>query len=196
VVKKSEFPESLVKKYKFMFKSISEKQKKVFEALGSKFGYKNISQAPRIEKVIVSTGVGSTIDKKKVELIPERLALITGQKPSQQLAKKSISQFKVREGDLVGYRVTLRGKMAAAFLDKLIHIALPRTRDFRGLSPDGVDEMGNYSFGIKESTIFPEIADEELKNVFGMSVTIVTSSREKEQTVALLEYVGLPFKKQ
>ncbi len=152
-------------------------------------------QTPKIEKIVVSTGVGSITDKKKIELIPERLARITGQKPSKQLAKKSISQFKVREGELSGFKVTLRGKTARTFLDKLIHIALPRTRDFRGLSVDGVDEMGNYSFGIKESTIFPEIADEELKNVFGMSVTIVTTSRDKNQTVAFLEYLGLPFKK-
>ncbi len=178
-----------------MFTSTTEKEKIAFTTLKDKFSYKNVSQSPKIEKIVVSTGVGSITDKKKVELIPQRLALITGQKPSKQLSKKSIAQFKVREGELVGYRVTLRGKMAKTFFDKLIHIALPRTRDFRGLSADGVDEMGNYSFGIKESTIFPEIADEELKNVFGMSVTIVTTSSDKKQTVAFLEYLGLPFKK-
>jgi len=178
-----------------MFQSIITKEKSAFDSLKSKFGYTNRLQVPRIEKIVIATGVGSITDKKKIELIPERLALITGQKPSSQLAKKSIAQFKVREGQLVGYRVTLRGKMAKTFLDKLIHIALPRTRDFRGLSPDGVDEMGNYTFGIKESTIFPETADEELKNVFGMSVTIVTTSRDKAQTIAFLEYLGLPLKK-
>jgi large subunit ribosomal protein L5 len=178
-----------------MFKSIIEKEIAAFESLKSKLGFENATQTPKIEKIIVSTGVGSITDKKKLELIPQRIAMITGQKPSPQLAKKSIAQFKVREGDLAGFRVTLRGKMATAFLDKLIHIALPRTRDFRGLSTDGVDEMGNYSFGIKESTIFPEIADEELKNVFGMSVTIVTSSKDKKHTIAFLEYLGLPFKK-
>lgn len=178
-----------------MFKSTTEKEKLAFESLKSKFSYKNVMQSPRIEKIIVSTGVGSITDKKKLELIPERIARITGQKPSEQLAKKSIAQFKVREGQLAGYRVTLRGKMAQTFLDKLIHVALPRTRDFRGLSKDGVDDMGNYSFGIKESTIFPEISDEELKNVFGMSITIVTTSNNKEQTIAFLEHLGLPFKK-
>ncbi|HMO79031.1 MAG TPA: 50S ribosomal protein L5 [Candidatus Paceibacterota bacterium] len=178
-----------------MYIDITTKEKEIFEKLKTKFNYTNPLQAPKIEKIIVSTGVGSTNDKKKIELIEQRLAQITGQKPSTQLAKKSIAQFKVREGQLSGYKVTLRGKMARDFLAKIIHIALPRTRDFRGLSKSGVDEMGNYSFGIKESTIFPETSDEELKNVFGMSVTIVTNSKNKEETLAFLEHIGLPFKK-
>ncbi|HMP67500.1 MAG TPA: 50S ribosomal protein L5 [Candidatus Paceibacterota bacterium] len=178
-----------------MYKNIIEKEKEVFEKLKDKFNYTNVLQAPKIEKIVVSTGVGSITDKKKLELIGEKLAQITGQKPSTQLAKKSIAQFKVREGQLSGYRVTLRGKIARNFLEKLVHIALPRTRDFRGLSTGGVDDMGNYSFGIKENTIFPETSDEELKNVFGMSITIVTSSKAKEETIAFLEHVGLPFKK-
>lgn len=177
-----------------MFKSVKEKEKEVFKALKEEFGYKNVFQAPRIKKIIVSTGVGSVTDKKKLELIPEKLALITGQKASIQNAKKSIAQFKVREGQLAGFKVTLRGKRADTFLDKLIHIALPRTRDFRGLSTKSVDEMGNYNIGIKENTIFPETSNEELRDVFGMSVTIVTSSKTKEETLALLKYLGLPFK--
>jgi len=177
-----------------MFKSIIEKQKETFTTLKDKFGYTNILQAPRIEKIVISTGVGSVTDKSKMQLIPEKLALITGQKPSLQPAKKSIAQFKVREGQTSGYRVTLRGKRAISFLDKLIHIALPRTRDFRGLSIKGADEMGNYSFGIKENTIFPETSDEELRNVFGMSVTIVTSAKVKEEAVEFLRHLGLPFK--
>lgn len=178
-----------------MYKSVIEKEKEVFEKLKDKFNYTNKLQAPRIEKIVVSTGVGSIVDKKKIELIEGRLAQITGQKPSVQLSKKSIAQFKLREGQMAGYRVTLRGRIARNFLDKLIHIALPRTRDFRGISLNGIDEMGNYSFGIKENTIFPETSDEELKNVFGMTVTIVTSSHTKEETAAFLEYLGLPFKK-
>jgi len=149
-------------------KTVSQKQKESFEKLKEKFGYKNVNQAPRIEKVVVSTGVGSTTDKNKLKLVPEKLALITGQKPLEIKAKKSIAQFKVREGQLSAYKSTLRGEQALGFLDKVIDIALPRTRDFRGLSADSVDEMGNYTFGIKENTIFPETTDEELRNVFGV----------------------------
>lgn len=179
-----------------MFKSVSQKQKESFEALKGKFGYTNVNEAPKIHKVVVSTGVGSTTDKNKLQLIPEKLALITGQKPREIKAKKSIAQFKVREGQLSAYKVTLRGQGALGFLDKVINIALPRTRDFRGLPKDSVDEMGNYTFGIKENTIFPETSDEELRNVFGMSVTIVVSnSSSKEETVSFLEMLGLPFKK-
>jgi large subunit ribosomal protein L5 len=175
-------------------KTIIEKQKDAFDAMKEQFNYKNRFQAPRVQKIVISTGVGSTSDKAKLALIPEKMALITGQKPSSQLAKKSIAQFKVREGQLSGFRVTLRGQRAMNFLEKLIHIALPRTRDFRGLSTDGIDEMGNYSFGVKENTIFPETSDEELRNVFGMSITIVTSSRTKEETAEFLKHLGMPFK--
>jgi large subunit ribosomal protein L5 len=178
-----------------MFKSVKQKEKEAFDVLKEKFGYTNKMQAPKIEKVVVSSGVGSITDKDKLKLVGEKIALITGQKPSSQKAKKSIAQFKVREGQLSGYRATLRGKEAYGFVDKLINIALPRTKDFRGLSADSIDEMGNYSFGIKENTIFPETSDEELRNVFGLSVTIVTSSKNKEETKAFLEFIGFPFKK-
>jgi large subunit ribosomal protein L5 len=177
-----------------MFKSTQQKEKEVFKALKEKFGYKNVNQAPRLVKIVVSSGVGSITDKNKLELVGEKIALITGQRPSSQKAKKSISQFKVREGQLSGYRVTLRGKNAYGFLDKLINIALPRTRDFRGISKKSVDEMGNFTFGIKENTIFPETSDEELKNVFGLSVSIITTSKSEEQTISYLEFLGLPFK--
>jgi len=179
-----------------MVKDVKTKEKEVFEALKDKFNYKNLHEAPRVEKVVISTGVGSLNDKNKMKLIPEKMAMITGQKPATQLAKKSIAQFKVREGQISGYRATLRGKMAYSFLDKLIHVALPRTRDFRGLSLESVDDMNNYTFGIKENTIFPETSEEELKNVFGMSVTVVTSAKSKEECLALLKYIGLPFKEQ
>jgi large subunit ribosomal protein L5 len=179
-----------------MFKTISQKQKEAFESLKDKFGYKNANQAPRVEKIVVSTGVGSTTDKQKLKLVPEKLALITGQKPLEIKAKKSIAQFKVREGQLSAFKVTLRGEKALGFLDKVINIALPRTRDFRGLSTASVDEMGNYTFGIKENTIFPETSDEELRNVFGMSITVVVSNTDsREETISFLELIGLPFKK-
>ena len=179
-----------------MFKTISQKQKEAFESLKDKFGYKNANQAPRVEKIVVSTGVGSTTDKQKLKLVPEKLALITGQKPLEIKAKKSIAQFKVREGQLSAFKVTLRGEKALGFLDKVINIALPRTRDFRGLSTASVDEMVNYTFGIKENTIFPETSDEELRNVFGMSITVVVSNTDsREETISFLELIGLPFKK-
>ena len=153
-------------------------------------------QAPRILKVILSTGIGSTKDKNKIKLIADRLGKITGQKPAVRQAKKSIAAFKLREGDVVGYQVTLRGKRMDTFLDKLIHVALPRTRDFRGINRSVVDEMGNATIGIKEHTIFPETGDEEIKDVFGLSVTIVTTSSNKAETLAFMEHLGFPLKKQ
>jgi large subunit ribosomal protein L5 len=177
-------------------KSTYELNKESFKALKDKFGYKNPMQAPKITKVVLSTGTGSVKDKKKVELIEDRLTRITGQKPAPRSSKKSIASFKVREGDLVGYQITLRGKRMADFIDKLIHIALPRTKDFRGISRTAVDQMGNYTLGIKEHTIFPETSDEDLKDIFGVGITVVTTSKDKEQTLALLEFLGFPFKKE
>ncbi len=174
--------------------TIKEKQNTIFDKIKSKFNYKNLMQSPKIEKVIVSTGTGSIKDKKKVDLIIDRLTKITGQKPATTVAKKSIAGFKLREGNIVGYKVTLRGNRMHQFLDRLVHVALPRTRDFRGLKMSQIDEMGNYTIGIKEHTIFPETSDEELKNVFGFGITIVTNSKTKEETEALLRGVGLPLK--
>ena len=176
-------------------KTIQEKQNTAFEALKGQFNYTNKMQAPRVTKVVVSSGIGKLKDKKKIELVADRLAKITGQKPAVRGAKKSIASFKVRQGDPVGYQVTLRGPRMYSFLDRLVNVALPRTRDFRGISPDAGDEMGNYNLGIKENTIFPETADEELKDVFGFGVTIVTTSKNKDETKAFLELLGFPFKK-
>jgi large subunit ribosomal protein L5 len=178
-----------------MFKSVKEIQKEIYDAMKTEFGYKNRMQLPKIQKVIISSGVGSTSDKNKAKLVGEKLALIAGQKPSTQLAKKSIAGFKVREGQLSGYRSTLRGEMATNFVDKLIHIALPRTKDFRGLSIGSADEMGNYTLGIKENTIFPETSDQDIKDIFGLSVTIVTSAKNKKEVISFLEKIGMPFKK-
>jgi large subunit ribosomal protein L5 len=167
----------------------------VFENLKTPFKYTNKLQAPKILKVVVSTTTGSIKDPKKKALVGDRLTKITGQKVSQKSAKKSIATFKVREGDPVGYQVTLRGARMYDFLNKLVHIAFPRTRDFRGLSLSSLDNMGNFTLGIKEHTVFPETADEELKDVFGMAVTIVTTSKTKEETEALLKELGFLFKK-
>lgn len=167
----------------------------VFDALKDTAGYGNLLEAPRIEKVVVGVGIGKVADKQKRELIADRLAKITGQKPSPRGAKKSIASFKLREGDIIGYQVTLRGPRMYHFLDKLIHVALPRTRDFRGLKASAVDEMGNYTIGTKEHTIFPETSDEELRNVFGLGITIVTTARGKDEALALLRHIGLPLEK-
>lgn len=171
-----------------------QKQQTSFEALSGTFGYKNRLASPRILKVVISSGVGKKRDKNQLALVADRLARITGQKPSSRPAKQSIAQFKMREGDVVGYQVTLRGARMYDFLDKLIHIALPRTRDFRGISATGVDEMGNLTIGIKEHTIFPETSDEDLKDIFGLAITVVTTAKTKEEATAFFRHLGVPFK--
>ena len=172
-----------------------EKLSTAFDVLKGATGYKNRMQAPRIEKVVVGVGVGRVSDKNQRELIRDRLANITGQRAALRGAKQSIASFKLRQGDVVGYQVTLRGERMLHFLDKLIHVALPRTRDFRGLKVSSTDEMGNYTLGIKEHTIFPEASDEDLRNVFGLGITIVTTAKTKEDAVALLRHIGLPLEK-
>ena len=167
----------------------------VFDSLKGEFGYKNVNQAPKIEKVVISVGTGRVDDKAKIALIQDRLALITGQKAAPRAARMSIASFKLREGDVVGYQVTLRGKRMNDFLNKLIHVAIPQTRDFRGLKTSSIDDMGNYTMGIKEHTIFPETHDEDIKDVFGLSVTIVTTAKSKTEAEALLRHIGLPLQK-
>ncbi len=175
--------------------SIKAKVGTSFTALKGEFGYKNAMQAPKVQKLVVSAGVGSVKDKKKIELIADRLSKITGQKPVKKGAKISIASFKTRQGDIVGMQVTLRGQRMFDFLDKLINIAIPRTKDFRGIGTTGIDGMGNYTLGIKESTIFPECSDEELKDVFGLAVTVVTNIKDPKETKAFLTHLGFPFKK-
>ena len=170
--------------------------KTAYKGLKDNFGYKNLHEAPAIEKVVISVGTGRIDDKAKIALIQDRLAKITGQKASPRPAKQSIASFKLRAGEIIGYQVTLRGARRDHFLDKLIHIALPQTRDFRGLKTSSIDEMGNYTLGIKDHTIFPETADEELKDVFGMSITIVTTAKTKAECEALLRHIGFPLKKE
>lgn len=171
-----------------------QRQQNAFESLSGDLGYKNPMAAPRVAKVIVSTGVGKKRDKKVLELIENRLARITGQKAAPRSARASIASFKVREGDVVGYQTTLRGARMYDFLDKLIHVALPRTRDFRGLSPSAVDEMGNLTIGVKEHTIFPETSDEEVKDVFGLAITIVTTAKSKKEAIAFFKHLGIPLR--
>jgi len=173
------------------------KIKKAFDTLKDTFGYKNVMAAPTIDKVVVSVGTGKRSKNIKGwnEQVADRLTKITGQKPSLRQAKKSIASFKVRAGDTVGVAVTLRGEKATSFVDKLVHIALPRTRDFRGISADAIDSMGNITIGIKEHTIFPVTADEDLKDVFSMAITIATTASTKEEALVFFQHLGLPFKK-
>ncbi len=178
-----------------MEKSIKEKQKKSFEHLKANFGYKNVMQAPKLVKVVIGSGTGKVVDKKKKELIGNRISQITGQKVTPRSAKKSIASFKVRQGDEIGYQVTLRGEKMFAFLDKFVNLALPRTKDFRGLNAKAIDDIGNMTIGIKEHTIFPETSDEDVKDVFGLAVTIVTTSKNKKETEDFLKLLGFPFAK-
>lgn len=169
--------------------------KSAFAALKDTFGYKNVMQAPKVSKVVVSVGTGRVQDKQREALIRDRLALITGQKASPRPAKQSIASFKLREGEIIGYQVTLRGARMNHFIDKLINIAIPQTRDFRGLKTTAIDEMGNITIGIKENTIFPECADEEIKDVFSFAITIVTTAKNKAEAEAYLRHLGLPLQK-
>lgn len=170
-----------------------QRQQEAYQALADTFGYTSTMQGPRIVKVVVSSGVGKKRDKKQLEVIEDRLAKITGQKPSLRPSRISIASFKVREGDTVGMQVTLRGARMYDFVDKLIHIALPRTRDFRGLKASSIDDMGNMTIGLKENTIFPETSDEDLKDVFGLAVTIVTTAKSKAEAEAFFRHIGMPL---
>lgn len=170
-------------------------QSKTFESLKGNFGYTSPMQAPRVTKVIVSTGVGKVNkDKKRLDLIVDRLARITGQAPAPRAAKKAIANFKSRTGDVVGYQITLRGARMQSFLDKLINIVLPRVKDFRGIRTEAIDEMGNITIGLREHTVFPETADEDSKDIFGLSITITTTAKNKKEAEAFLRHLGLPLR--
>lgn len=176
-------------------KTVRLLEKEAFETLKKDFNYKNPMQSPRLVKIILSSGIGSFKDKKKIDIVKDRLSKIAGQKITTKGAKKSVASFKVREGDPVGSMVTLRGARMYSFLDKLLNIALPRTKDFRGLSTSSIDGMGNISLGLKEHTIFPETTDEELKDVFGIGVTVVTTAKSKKEAEVFFKKLGFPFKK-
>ena len=175
---------------------LREKQNKAFEALKESLKLKNKMQSPKVIKVVINSGTGSFKDKNKNKIVEDRLTKITGQKSQLKVAKKSVATFKVREGDPVGYQVTLRGQRMFDFLDKLVYIAFPRTKDFRGLNASAIDNMGNFTIGIKENSVFPESTDEELRDVFGFAVTIVLSTKDKKAARAFLEYLGFVFKKE
>ncbi len=177
--------------------SVQDKQKQAYEVLAKEFGYKNIMAAPRLVKVNVSVATGSAMkrDKKRNDLVLDRLSKITGQRATVRKAKMSVASFKTREGDPIGVAVTLRGARMFGFLDKVLNVSLPRTKDFRGLNRTSVDNIGNMTFGIKEHTIFPEIHDEELKDVFGMAITLGTTAKTKEEATRFFELIGIPFKK-
>jgi large subunit ribosomal protein L5 len=177
--------------------TIKEKENKAFEIMKGLFSYKNKMASPKLVKVVLNVGTGTLIkkDKNKNDFIVDRLTKISGQKPALRGAKKSISSFKVRQGDPIGIIVTLRGKRMFAFLEKLFNIALPRTKDFRGISTKVVDDVGNLTIGIKEHTIFPETADEDIKDVFGISITIVSTAKNKKEGLAFFQNLGVPFKK-
>ncbi|MFH1479198.1 MAG: 50S ribosomal protein L5 [Candidatus Omnitrophota bacterium] len=174
-----------------------EKYKKdIVPELSKQFGYKNSLQAPCIKKVVLNMGVGSASqDIKILEDAMKDLETIAGQKPAMTRAKKSIANFKIRKGIPVGCRVTLRGARMYEFLDRLVNIALPRIRDFRGISPDSFDQGGNYSLGLKEQTIFPEIEVDKIKKAQGMDIIINIRSNSKEESFELLKMLGMPFRR-
>ena len=180
-----------------MIQSVKQKEKKAFEAMKSKHHYRGPMAAPRMVKIIVAVGTGSGVKKNKDfnKHVMDRLAKITGQKPATRGAKKSIAGFKIRLNDQVGVLVTLRGARMYGFLDKLINIAIPRTKDFRGIDRKSVDNIGNLTISIREHTIFPETGDEELKDVFGMAVTLVSTAKTKEEATEFFSLLGMPFKK-
>jgi len=163
--------------------------------LKEKFGYRNVMQVPKLSKVVVNMGLGDAIENVKViETAAAEIAIITGQKPVVTKARKSIANFKLREGVPIGVMVTLRRDQMYHFLDKLIAIALPRVRDFKGVSPRGFDGRGNYTIGIKEQIMFPEVNYDKIDKIRGMNITIVTTARTDEEGLELLRLMGIPFR--
>jgi large subunit ribosomal protein L5 len=170
--------------------------KEVIPALMEKFQYKSVMQVPRIEKISINKGIGTaTADKKLVDVGVDELTLISGQKAVPTKAKKSVSNFKLREGMPIGARVTLRGDKMYEFIDRLVSVALPRVRDFRGINEKGFDGRGNYTLGVKEQIIFPEISIDKINRISGMDITFVISSNSDEESYELLKAMGLPFRK-
>ena len=171
-------------------------QKEVVPSLMKTLDLSNVMQAPRVEKVVVNIGLGEAMDNPKaLEAAIRDLETITGQKPIVTKARKSIANFKLREGREIGAKVTLRGERMWSFLDRLMNIVLPRVRDFRGISPNAFDGRGNYTLGLREQLIFPEIEYDSIDKIRGMEVTIVTSAQTDEQARALLQMLGMPFRK-
>jgi len=177
---------------------VSLKQKyrqEVVPAMMDKFGYRNVMEVPRLEKVVINVGLGEAIQNPKaIDAAIEDIRAITGQQPVVTRAKKSVAAFKVREGMRIGVKVTLRGSRMYDFVDRLINVALPRVRDFRGISPRAFDGRGNYTLGLKEQLIFPEINYDKIDKVRGMDITLVTTAKNDEEARELLKLIGMPFK--
>ena len=171
-------------------------QNEVVGKLTEQFGYENVHQVPKLEKIVINVGLGEAKDNQNLlNAAKEELALITGQRPIELKAKKSVANFKLREGQSIGTKVTLRREKMYDFLDKLISISLPRVRDFRGINPNSFDGRGNYSLGIKEQLIFPEIKYDNVDFLHGMDISIVTTAKTDEEAKAFLELMGMPFRK-
>jgi large subunit ribosomal protein L5 len=170
-------------------------QKQIRPSLVQEFGYENPMQAPRLEKIVVNMGLGEALSNGKImDASVEQLAAITGQRPVVTRARKSIANFKLRQGQSIGAMVTLRGDRAYEFFDRLVSIALPRVRDFKGVSPKAFDGKGNYTLGVKEQIIFPEINYDKVEKIKGLNITVVTTARNDEEGRALLRHLGMPFR--
>lgn len=173
-----------------------EYKSRVIESLTKEFQYQNVMQVPKLEKIVVSRGVGAAVaDKKLIDNSVEELTIITGQKAVPTVSKKDVANFKLRKGMPIGVKVTLRGERMYEFLDRLITAALPRVRDFQGINATGFDGRGNYSMGITEQIIFPEINIDRVKKIEGLNITFVTSAETDKEAKSLLQELGLPFKK-
>lgn len=172
-------------------------KEKVLPELKERYGHKNPMAVSKLVKIVINMGVGKAIEnRKRLEDAQKHLGLIVGQRPTITKARKSVAGFKLRKGNPIGCKVTLRGRRMYEFLDRLFNVALPRVRDFRGLSPNGFDERGNYTLGISEQVIFPEINIEDVEFTQGMDITIVTSGKSREESKELLRLLGAPFKEQ
>ncbi len=168
----------------------------VAPALFKKFGYKSVMQTPKLDKIVVNVGCGEAKENAKIiENVSAEIAAITGQKPVACRAKKSVANFKLREGQIIGVKVTLRGDVMYEFLDRLFNVALPRVRDFRGINPNSFDGRGNYSFGLKEQLIFPEIEYDKIDATRGMDINFITTAKTDEEARELLTLMGAPFEK-
>lgn len=171
-------------------------QEEIAKAMMEKFSYKNVMEIPKLEKVVINTGVGDVKDNSKsINMVVDELAQITGQKPVVTKAKKSVANFKVRQGMAVGIKVTLRGAHMYEFVDRLVSVALPRVRDFKGVNPNSFDGRGNYTMGVREQLIFPEINIDKVEITRGMDITFVTTAKTDEEARELLRLFGMPFSK-
>lgn len=172
-------------------------QKEIVPALTKAFQYKNVMQVPRVEKVVLNIGLGEAMDNAKaLEAAVSDLTQITGQKPIMTKARKSIANFKLREGRIIGAKVTLRGERMWSFLDRLLNVTLPRVRDFRGVSPDAFDGRGNYTLGLRDQLVFPEIEYDKIDKLRGLEITIVTTAGSDDHARLLLQLLGMPFRKE